>query len=315
MRDSSDIDGAVALKVLRSGEAAGTITDEVNNLNKLAQAEQQLADGVSSVPCLIASLDRGSHPFLAMEFIRGRRIQDLIEEQFPDPLGEPLALNVATQLYKLLGILHRKLNKTYTDLKFENLWWCANPKGPPGAGLLKVTDWNVLGEREAPGKTGIYPGVQKDLFNANLYLYYMLTGTYPQIGSGFKVGYLHTARYWERISYGTQQFLFRAISRQQFTNAGRLRVQTKRLLGYWQSEIDDLVRDANLRHTQAQKWLEHGRESYYDYCMVRAREIIDIAKNKADQAGMKDARLDFLAVNLARDDTRNCLESIHRRQS
>ena len=233
-QDRNDKDGSVALKVLRPGQDPSLIKIEALTLQTLWLEEEKLKDGLHTAPRLIMADPKVSRPFLAMEFIRGKQIPELLHESEARHFDEPIALNAAMQLFRLLSIVHEGLNKTYIDLKMENLWWQAE-----NGGRLRVTDWNVLEERHpiAAGKTD---PVLVDIFRASVSLYWMLTGELPDLQSNLKVRKLQRALNWDELSDGAKNLLSRLFSHK-FKTAMQARRELERLLQYWKMDTASLV--------------------------------------------------------------------------
>jgi serine/threonine protein kinase len=235
--NANDEDGGVALKLLRPGQDPRLIRNEALTLKALWQEEEKLSDGLHVAPRLIDAEPDAPLPFLAMEFIRGKQIPDLMQEGQQRHFEEPMALTVAAQLFRTLGIIHGKLNKTYIDLKMENLWW-QEEKGD----CLKVTDWNVLEERLAvhPGKTD---PVSVDIFRGSVALYWMLTGKLPDMQSNLKVRGLQRAANWCELSDATKTLLHGLFSRK-FETAVQIERELTRLLRYWKADVTPLISEA-----------------------------------------------------------------------
>jgi len=236
-QDPNDKDGGVALKILRSGQDPSLIKSEALTLQTLWLEEEKLKDGLHTAPRLIMADPKVSRPFLAMEFIRGKQIPELLHESEARHFDEPIALNAAMQLFRLLSIVHEGLNKTYIDLKMENLWWQAE-----NGGRLRVTDWNVLEERHpvAAGKTD---PVLVDIFRASVSLYWMLTGELPDLQSNLKVRKLQRALNWDELSDGAKNLLSRLFSHK-FETAMQAQRELERLLQYWKMDAASLVSKA-----------------------------------------------------------------------
>ncbi|MET1077739.1 MAG: bifunctional protein-serine/threonine kinase/phosphatase [Pseudomonas sp.] len=110
------------------------------------------------------------------------------QRRMGQPLGLADWLNLASQLLKALGMLHRR-NILHRDIKPENLWWGAD-------GELRVLDFGLAycpglsqdSPHDLPGTpsylapeafAGTPPSPRQDLFAAGVTLYYLLTGHYP----------------------------------------------------------------------------------------------------------------------------------------
>ncbi len=236
-QDPNDKDGGVALKILRPGQDSSLIKNEALTLQTLWQEEEKLKDGFHAAPRLFLADPGAERPFLAMEFIRGKQIPELLFESEARHFDEPTALNVAVQLYRLLSIIHEGLNKTYIDLKMENLWWQEE-----NGGRLRVTDWNVLEERH-PIVAGKTDPVAIDIFRASVSLYWMLTGELPDLQSNLKVRKLQRALNWGELSDGAKNLLSRLFSHK-FETAMQAQSELERLLQYWKVDVTSLTSKA-----------------------------------------------------------------------
>jgi len=236
-QDPNDKDGSVAIKILRSGQDPSLIKNEALTLQTLWLEEEKLKDGLHAAPRLIMADQKPPRPFLAMEFIRGKQIPELLRESESRHFDEPTALNAAIQLFRLLSIIHEGLNKTYIDLKMENLWWQEE-----NGGRLRVTDWNVLEERH-PIATGKTDPVFIDIFHASIFLYWMLTGELPDLQGDLKVRRLQRASNWGELSDGAKNLLSRLFSHK-FETAMQAWRELERLFQYWKMDTASLVSKA-----------------------------------------------------------------------
>ena len=277
-QDRNDKDGSVALKVLRPGQDPSLIKIEALTLQTLWLEEEKLKDGLHTAPRLIMADPKVSRPFLAMEFIRGKQIPELLHESEARHFDEPIALNAAMQLFRLLSIVHEGLNKTYIDLKMENLWWQAE-----NGGRLRVTDWNVLEERHpiAAGKTD---PVLVDIFRASVSLYWMLTGELPDLQSNLKVRKLQRALNWDELSDGAKNLLSRLFSHK-FKTAMQAQRELERLLQYWKMDAVSLV-------SKAKEFVSNDVD--------KASEIVSILRKRNTQPDK-----DFGALENALKETRS----------
>lgn len=298
LTDSSDTDGNVALKLLRPGEKATAIKDEAGVLQRLREVEDELNDGFHAAPKYIIGSADDTQPYIALEFMRGKQVITLLREnEKGEPnaegkLPEPVALDVARQLFRLLRILHENMGKTYIDLKFENLWWDGK--------MLKVTDWNVLENKTEDG-------VKRDLFRGSLYLYRMLTGVLPKLRSNMDVGKLDAALAWQDVTEGTQHLLSCALHTapsRRFTKAEETEKEITRLLGWWHANLDDLFGEANTFVEEANvlsenKSSSHSEEEKLLNLYRDIRHIASIAHQRVPQ--IDDKRLEFLKSELQDD--------------
>ena len=145
---------------------------------------------------------RATPPFFIMELIDGAPIDDnLVMGQPMEKESDVIAL--IYQFGQLLNVLHLDLKKTYADIKFSNLW-LLNRRDAQGQPLLKVTDWNVLGE--------VSPDlVMRDLFFASLYFYRLATGVMPPYRSGRVQIRLDNNEAFRQLTTGSRAFILKAL--------------------------------------------------------------------------------------------------------
>jgi serine/threonine protein kinase len=260
-QDPDDKDGGVALKILRPGQDSSLIKSEALTLQSLWQEEEKLKDGFHAAPRLVVADPGAEEPFLAMEFIRGKQVPEPLRESEARHFDEPTALNVAMQLFRLLSIIHEGLNKTYIDLKMENLWWQAE-----NGGRLRVTDWNVLEERH-PIAAGKIDPVSIDIFRASISLYWMLTGELPDLQGNLKVRKLQRASNWDELSDGTKKLLS-GLFLHKFETALQAQRELERLLQYWNMDAVSLV-------SKAREFVSNDAE--------KASEIVSILRKRNTQ--------------------------------
>lgn len=198
---------------------------------------------------------------LVLELMTGQKVEKLLEREGPFPEREGVAL--AVQLTGLLHTLHDQLRRTYTDFKFENLWWQREAR------TLKVTDWNVL---SAPGDLS---RVHVDLLRAARYVYTMLTGGEAQERGGRVITPFMRHPGWAQLSRATQGVLRRALHynpEQRFKTASEMLKAWQKVQSFWEQdparlwpEVEDLIGES------------YHRESY-----EKAREILDVLRRRLD---------------------------------
>jgi eukaryotic-like serine/threonine-protein kinase len=155
-------------------------------------------------PNIVAAFDflqtRDGRPFVVMEYLKGRTLDDDIAIRGPMPPEE--ALDFAAQLLSALRAAH-ELGIVHRDIKPNNLFLCDAVRGPR---QLKVLDFGVVrvlpnasplapnpsaiptvtgilvgtpGYLSPEGATGKKVDVRADLYAAALMLYIVLTGRGP----------------------------------------------------------------------------------------------------------------------------------------
>lgn len=273
----------VAIKVMKPGlgaEEQRRFRAEAEHLGALRSAE------VRSVPLYYEnfSTDRAGAPeVLVLELMKGQKVEKLLEAG--GPLAEPDGLALGSQLADLLQILHDKLQRTYTDFKFENLWWQADTRE------LKVTDWNVVSQ------AGDLSRVSSDLLRAGRYLYTALTAGEVREQGGLVTTPFMRHPSWSHLSLATQNILRKALHRnaeRRYQKAADLAIAVRRVQKFWEQEprralddIEDIIGD------------QYNRESY-----EQAQEMLDVLRRRLDRGdprfGLDEtARLTRLADQVA----------------
>jgi len=191
------LDRVVALKIMHVG--LGNDADFARKFVHEARSAAKL-----SHPNVVAVFDQGSDDdtlFLAMEYVPGRTLREVIREQAPMPPSR--ALDLLTPILSALcaahdaGIVHR-------DIKPENVLIASD-------GTVKVADFGLSRAVSANGNTatqGLLMGTvsylapelvtdgtadgRSDVYSAGIVLYEMLTGAKPHSGeTPIQVAYRH----------------------------------------------------------------------------------------------------------------------------
>lgn len=250
----------VAVKVMRPGlgvQEASRYHAEATHLSELQGAR------AAAAPMFYERFETGlpeAPEALVLELMRGRQVVDLLLAD--GPLGEQEGLSLGVQLAELLQALHQQIGRTYTDFKFENLWW--------REGQLKVTDWNVLGER------GQLERASTDLLRSSRYLYAVLTGGDAREQGGIVVTPFMQHPRWANLSIACQNTLRTGLHRypdQRYQSAQEMVEALKRVQGYWQDAPGGLLRLVR-RRVEA---------PYNHTTFEQAREILDVLRKRESQ--------------------------------
>ncbi|WP_018658552.1 Stk1 family PASTA domain-containing Ser/Thr kinase [Actinomadura flavalba] len=190
------LDRVVALKVMHAHLAADD--DFVRRFIGEAKAAAAL-----SHPNVVAVYDQrtdGEHAFLVMEYVRGRTLRDLLDEQ--GRIGPRAALGLLQPMLAALGAAHRA-GLVHRDIKPENVLIAAD-------GQVKVADFGLARAETASKmtRTGMIIGtvgylapeqvlsghadVRSDVYAAGVLLFELLTGRLPYEGdTPLAVAYKH----------------------------------------------------------------------------------------------------------------------------
>ena len=191
------LDRTVALKVMHDG-----LGDDAQFTRRFV-AEARAAARLSN-PNVVAVFDQGDDDgtlFLAMEYVRGRTLRDVIREEAP--LSPARALDLLTPVLSALSAAH-DAGIVHRDIKPENV--LISDKG-----AVKVADFGLARAVSASGNTatqGLLMGTvsylapelvtdgsadaRSDVYSAGILLYEMLTGNKPHSGdTPIQVAYAH----------------------------------------------------------------------------------------------------------------------------
>ncbi|MFF0271108.1 Stk1 family PASTA domain-containing Ser/Thr kinase [Kribbella sp. NPDC004536] len=191
------LDRTVALKVMHDG-----LGDDAQFTRRFV-AEARAAARLSN-PNVVAVFDQGDDDgtlFLAMEYVPGRTLRDVIREEAP--LSPARALDLLTPVLSALSAAH-DAGIVHRDIKPENV--LLSDKG-----AVKVADFGLARAVSASGNTatqGLLMGTvsylapelvtdgsadaRSDVYSAGILLYEMLTGNKPHSGdTPIQVAYAH----------------------------------------------------------------------------------------------------------------------------
>jgi len=191
------LDRTVALKVMHDG-----LGDDAQFTRRFV-AEARAAARLSN-PNVVAVFDQGDDDgtlFLAMEYVPGRTLRDVIREQAP--LSPARALDLLAPILSALSAAH-DAGIVHRDIKPENV--LISDKG-----TVKVADFGLARAVSATGNTatqGLLMGTvsylapelvtdgsadaRSDVYSAGILLYEMLTGNKPHSGdTPIQVAYAH----------------------------------------------------------------------------------------------------------------------------
>ncbi len=246
------------------------------HLEEEANKEQRLK--LKIAPIYYGRGEYEGNPYIVMEFIDGVKIPSLLEKQ--GVLGEKHALTIAWHLYRTLDILHTRIQRTYIDLKFENLWWVSDPEGQ-----LKLTDFGTL-EPIKPTDT-FQRGVRRDLLLGGVYLFQMLSGRMLKYSLG-ELGeparpLIYNPEY--QITWGTRRLLSRILHRNPGSrpkSAASIASELRSLVLFWNQAEERLYSIIQNNLAEAESAAEQARAKKQPLSRqgldsaIRARGALDI---------------------------------------
>lgn len=224
-------------------------------------------------------------PYIVMELIDGTEVPTLLKS---DLFSEFQSLVAAWHLYRIFDILHNRLQKTFIDLKFENLWWVANDS--KWEGQLKLTDFGTLEEIKGEQRRG----VSRDLLLGGVYLLAMLTGRVL----AYSIGELKESAkpilnaHTDKMTWGTRRILSRLLHRNSDARpqtAMEVLTEIRQLVNFWSQTGERLHEMAqnNLSKAEAEtdkaKSLEKPLDKSGSDAAVRAYSALDILRVKAPE--------------------------------
>ena len=224
-------------------------------------------------------------PYIVMELIEGKEVPALLKQGV---FSEFQSLVIAWHLYRILDILHTRLQKTFIDLKFENLWWVENQS--KWGGQLKLTDFGTMEEIKGEQKRG----VARDLLLGGVYFLSMLT----DYTLGYSIGELKEDtkpvfnRYADKMTWGTRQILKKLLhenldARPQ--TAAEVLAEVRLLVNFWSQTGERLSDMAQKNLANAESEVEKARSSKQPLsksgndAAVRAKSALYILKIKSPE--------------------------------
>ncbi|MBL7162507.1 MAG: hypothetical protein ISS57_07860, partial [Anaerolineales bacterium] len=263
-----------ALKEASSDTVQEFFMSEGRNITSVSnQWRRQYPDKAQIVPEFFGGDQKSVPPFLLMEFIPGTEIKNVVGEQ--GPLSEPKALALAAQMACMFDVLHNGLNRSYSDIKYENFWMVENEEYPDLPDL-KVTDWNVMHEKTPES-------VSRDLFYSSLYIYAMLTGVMPQFSMGRLSSSLEQAERFTQLTIGMQVFLRKALHNnieRRYASIEDWAAAINDLFEVWQQSPAQLNYSANKAVTEGAELKESGDLKLAGEKFRRALMLLEISGQK-----------------------------------
>lgn len=270
-------DRSYAVKILKPGSSSAIksyFLSEVTNLKMVWKEWFNQYPGLEHLtPELLGADTEGESPFILMELIEGKTIEEDIRAN--GPYSENIALNLMSQFGKLLVCLHSHLNKGYSDIKFDN-FWKLNELSAAGFPQLKITDWNVLNDLTEEG-------IHRDLFFSTLVFFRFLTGTALPYSRGQITVKLDDRDKFNNLSFGTKDFFYKALNiniKRRFLSAETWLEEIEQLNSSWNKSATDL-------NLSAARLLDDALEQQNRREISKAAENFRKARVALDISGVK----------------------------
>lgn len=272
----------VALKILRPDlplEIKQSFRDERTILGLLASAANALGDDrLALTPRVIGYNDAGSETeFLALEFVQGTPLDELIAERGGFFEDELTALEIASQVLRVLQYLHDYLQRSYTDFQLKNIWWQEETR------QVKVMDWNHVSNM---AKNGAPPGVGDDLTRFGAYFYQLLTGRGArQSGETERALAERAGTKWNKLSAATRAMIRRALhpnKQRRWASAEQFRSAVEDLRVLWTASTDELFSQA-VSAVRAVRRSEGNPKAATEY-IEKAEALLDMYIRRSEDA-------------------------------
>ena len=190
------LDRPVAIKTLRFSLLREETPEVQEEMRRRFLQEAQAAGRLShpGITTVYRVGEEGEVPYLAMEWLEGKTLEQMMRETGTLPMGQ--ALSLVAELLDALGAAHRA-GVIHRDIKPSNLMVLED-------GRLKVTDFGIAlvrGRELVRTQAGVLLATPKfaspeqlrgsdidgrsDLFSAGVLLFHLLTGEFPFAGEAF----------------------------------------------------------------------------------------------------------------------------------
>ncbi|HEX6968535.1 MAG TPA: Stk1 family PASTA domain-containing Ser/Thr kinase [Micromonosporaceae bacterium] len=209
------LDRTVAIKIIHPAQARSAQARLTGFLDRFTQEAKTIAR--LTHPNVVAVYDQGTHnglPYLAMEYVRGRTLREILAERRRLEPAEALA--IVEQILAGIAAAHRA-GMVHRDVKPENVLIAESPSGGVGNlidSVVKVADFGLAQAVEASTEvdgggqlmaTAAYVAPElvrdghadprTDVYSAGIVLFEMLTGRVPYEGDrAVEVAWQHVDR-------------------------------------------------------------------------------------------------------------------------
>ena len=252
-------------------------TDLNSDMQRMFKGEKdtlrQLTSGLAVLnehltPSLYENYDlsqvSGTHEFIAQELVTGKQIVNLVEvgEALPEKTGTIIVEKFAL----VLQVLHEDMQKTYSDMKYQNIWWLEDEES------IRVTDWNVIDDYSEEG-------MKQDLLKFATYAARILVGQKPRTQGKLITEDIRKNPNWEKLSFGAQYFLRKALHtnpKYRYQSAKEMHTDLLTLTQAWAWERNEMVKALlDVLDRAESKGKDEYKEALLSY--QKAKMLLEIA--------------------------------------
>lgn len=183
----------VAIKIARE-EMAEQVRQNFEREEEVLQKLEATEPDSGYFPRVFLRSEKGKQPYLILSLVTAEPLRN-IALRYDNRLSgslerEQLAIQAAISYAKMLTILHRA-GFAATDRKLDDVLWTGEQ--------VVVLDWNAIGSGEI--------GQRNDLYQFGVFWHQLLLGSVPPRDGQS----LSQHRWWDSLTYGTQQVLNQAL--------------------------------------------------------------------------------------------------------
>ncbi len=222
----------LALKVMHTDlnkEMQDMFKGERNNLRHLTSYLSAFDEHLT--PQFYDDFDISSdEEFIAQELVQGEQIVNL--EKSSGAISEKTGTIIVEKFALVLQVLHENMRKTYSDMKYQNIWWLEDEQS------IRVTDWNVIDDFTDEG-------MKRDLLKFATYAARIFVGQMPRTQGNLITEDIRKNPNWEKLSFGTQHFLRKALHtnpKYRYQSAKEMREDLVLLTQAWSWDRNELVK-------------------------------------------------------------------------
>ena len=183
----------VAIKIARE-EMAEQVWQNFEREEEVLQKLEDTEPDSGYFPRVFLRSEKGKQPYLILSLVTAEPLRN-IALRYDNRLSgslerEQLAIQAAISYAKMLTVLHRA-GFAATDRKLDDVLWTGEQ--------VVVLDWNAIGSGEI--------GQRNDLYQFGVFWHQLLLGSVPPRDGQS----LSQHRWWDSLTYGTQQVLSQAL--------------------------------------------------------------------------------------------------------